>query len=79
MPAQERSGRDEPMSADRWREQPSERGEECSVFSVQRGLRVGPSQNRDLVPKDQQFGVFGGRRAGEKRDPTEHSGEDQVE
>jgi hypothetical protein len=35
-------------------------------------------QHRDLMAEYQQFGVFGGCRAGEQREPAADADEDQV-
>jgi hypothetical protein len=56
-----------------------QRGEHGSVGPVQAGLRVGSSEDSDLVAQDEQLDVFRSWCAMEQRQPAEQLIEDQIE
>jgi len=78
VPAQQRSGRDQPQLAQPGREQCAQRAEHCAVEPGECGSRVGAAQHGDFVAQREDLGVFGGVGAGKQRQPAQHANEHQV-
>jgi len=58
MPAQEGAGGDDPVYAQRFRQQPGQRGEYGPVRPVDPRLRVGPAKHRDFVAQREYLDVL---------------------
>ena len=79
VPAQQRSGRDQPQPAQRGGQQPAQCAEHGAVEPGHLRARVGAAQHGDLVSQRQDLDVLGGVGAGEQRQPAQHANEHQVD
>jgi hypothetical protein len=79
VPAQDRGGGDQAVSAQRRGQASDECGEQGAVGPVQAGPGVGSAQYGDLVAQYEQLNVSGRGCAAKHRQPAEEPHEDQVE
>ena len=59
MPAQDGAGADQPVHTQLWRQEPDQRGGDCTVGPVEAGPRMGPVQHGGLMAQHEQPGVLG--------------------
>jgi hypothetical protein len=70
---------DQPVATDRRRQQPNQRGQDCTISPIQAQLRSGSTQHGNLVAQHQQLDILGCRARAKQQQPTAQPAEDQVQ
>jgi hypothetical protein len=78
VPAQQGSGRDDPMQAQPTGEEPAQSTEQRSICPGEGRPQILAAKDGEFVAQDEDLGVLGGARSGEEREPAEHSEQRQL-
>jgi hypothetical protein len=79
MPAQDGSGRDQPVRPQGSGQAPDQHGEHSAVGPVHAGAWPRPPQHGDLMAQDDQLDVLGCWGSAQKDEPRGDPGKDQVQ
>jgi len=79
MPGERGSRRHDPLQSLLPGQQPGQGGEHGTIRPARPRTRDLPTQDRDLMPQDQDLRVLGGVAADQERQPAEHPDHEQVD
>jgi hypothetical protein len=79
VPGQQGSRCYDPVQPQLPGQQPGQGGEHGTISPARLRTRDLPTQDRDLVPQDQDLRILGGVAADQERQPTEHPDYEQVD
>ena len=78
-PAKQRAGSNDPVAPQLLRQDPAQRREHSPISPADPRLRVGATQDRDLLPQDQYLGILRRRRPGRQHQPGQHHTREAVD